>query len=42
MVVVNYEGLWKNYYTQQTADMVYYRMPRYFEMFGYDKNSWHE
>jgi hypothetical protein len=38
----NYEGLWKNYYTQQTADMVYYRMPRYFEIFGYDKNSWHE
>jgi hypothetical protein len=34
------ENSWKKFYTQQTADMVYYRMPRYFELFGYDKNSW--
>lgn len=34
------EFLWKKFYTQQTADMVYYRMSRYFELFGYEKNSW--
>jgi hypothetical protein len=34
------ENLWKEFYTQETADMVYYRMPRYFDLFGYDKNSW--
>lgn len=36
----NDENLWKKFYTQETADIVYYRMPRYFELFGYDKNSW--
>ena len=36
------EFRWKKFYTQQTADMVYYRMPRYFELFGYDKNSWQQ
>jgi hypothetical protein len=36
------EFSWKKFYTQQTADMVYYRMPRYFELFGYDKNSWQQ
>ena len=36
------EFLWKKFYTQQTADMIYYRMPTYFEMFHYDKNSWKE
>lgn len=34
------ENLWKEFYTQETADIIYYRMPRYFELFGYDKNSW--
>ena len=34
------ENLWKEFYTQETADMIYYRMPRYFDLFGYDKNSW--
>lgn len=34
------ENLWKKFYTQEIADIVYYRMPRYFELFGYDKNSW--
>ena len=34
------ENLWKEFYTQETADIVYYRMPRYFDLFGYDKNSW--
>jgi hypothetical protein len=32
--------LWKKFYTQEIADIVYYRMPRYFDLFGYDKNSW--
>jgi hypothetical protein len=34
------ESLWKKFYTKNTADLVYYRMPRYFDLFGYDKNSW--
>jgi len=34
------ETLWKKFYTQETADIVYYRMSRYFDLFGYDKNSW--
>jgi hypothetical protein len=34
------ETLWKKFYTQEIADIVYYRMPRYFDLFGYDKNSW--
>jgi hypothetical protein len=34
------EFLWKKFYTQEIADIVYYRMLRYFEMFGYDKDSW--
>jgi len=34
------ETLWKKFYTQETADIVYYRMARYFDLFGYDKNSW--
>lgn len=34
------ENLWRNFYTQEIADIIYYRMPRYFELFGYDKNSW--
>lgn len=33
-------NLWKNFYNQEIADIIYYRMPRYFEIFGYDKNSW--
>jgi hypothetical protein len=34
------ENLWKKFYTQNTADLVYYRTSKYFELFGYDKNSW--
>jgi hypothetical protein len=34
------DSLWRKFYTQETADIIYYRMPRYFELFGYDKNSW--
>jgi hypothetical protein len=34
------ETLWKKFYTQEIADIVYYRMARYFDLFGYDKNSW--
>lgn len=34
------ENLWRKFYTQEVADLIYYRMPRYFELFGYDKNSW--
>jgi hypothetical protein len=34
------ETLWKKFYTQEIADIIYYRMPRYFDLFGYDKNSW--
>lgn len=34
------ESLWKYFYTQETADLIYYRMPKYFDLFGYDKNSW--
>jgi hypothetical protein len=34
------ENLWRKFYTQEIADIIYYRMPRYFELFGYDKNSW--
>lgn len=36
----NDENLWRKFYTQEIADIIYYRMPRYFELFGYDKNSW--
>lgn len=34
------ENLWRKFYNQEIADIVYYRMPRYFEIFGYEKNSW--
>jgi hypothetical protein len=34
------DNLWRKFYTQEIADIIYYRMPRYFELFGYDKNSW--
>jgi hypothetical protein len=34
------ENLWRKFYTQEIADIIYYRMPRYFELFGYNKNSW--
>ena len=34
------DSLWRKFYTQEIADIIYYRMPRYFELFGYDKNSW--
>jgi len=31
---------WKKYYDQSLADLVYYNHPDWFELFGYDKNSW--
>lgn len=31
---------WKNFYDQNIADMVYYNSSCYFDLFGYDKNSW--
>lgn len=31
---------WRDYYTQEIADMVYYGYVRYFDIVGYDKNSW--
>jgi hypothetical protein len=34
------ENLWRKFYTQEIADIIYYRMPRYFELFEYEKNSW--
>lgn len=34
------ETLWRKFYTQEIADIIYYRMPNYFELFGYDKDSW--
>ena len=31
---------WKKYYDQSLADLVYYNHPDWFELFGYDKDSW--
>lgn len=31
---------WKDFYDQNTADLVYYNSSSYFELFKYDKNSW--
>lgn len=31
---------WRDFYTPQLADLVYYSSQNYFEFFGYDKNSW--
>ena len=31
---------WKKYYDQSLADLVYYNHPDWFELFGYDRNSW--
>lgn len=31
---------WREFYSKESADIVYYNMVRYFETFGYDKNSW--
>ena len=31
---------WKELYTPQTADLVYYNMSLIFDLCGYDKNSW--
>ena len=31
---------WKDFYDKKTADLVYYNTSHYFDMFGYDKNSW--
>lgn len=30
----------RDFYNQKNADMVYYLFSNYFNMFGYDKNSW--
>lgn len=31
---------WKDLMTKDSADFIYYNLANYFEMFGYDKNSW--
>lgn len=31
---------WRDYYNQEIADMVYHGSVRYFDVVGYDKNSW--
>jgi hypothetical protein len=31
---------WKDYFDKDIADLIYYNTIKYFEMFGYDKNSW--
>ena len=31
---------WKKYYDQSLADLVYYNYPDWFELFGYDRDSW--
>lgn len=31
---------WRDFYTPQLADLVYYSCQNYFDFFGYDKNSW--
>jgi hypothetical protein len=30
----------RNYYDEMTADLVYYNFSNYFDLLGYDKNSW--
>ena len=34
----NYD--WRDFYDQNIADLVYYNSSDYFDLFGYDKNSW--
>lgn len=31
---------WRDFYDKSLADLVYYGTQSYFELFGYDKNSW--
>lgn len=31
---------WRDFYTKNLADMVYYSCQNYFEIFGYEKDSW--
>jgi len=31
---------WRDFYSKGVADIVYYYFVNYFEIFGYDKNSW--
>ena len=31
---------WKNFYNQSIADLVFYSIQKYFDLLGYDKNSW--
>ena len=31
---------WRDFYTQETADLVYENLKEQFEMFGYDRDSW--
>lgn len=31
---------WKKFYSKDLADLVYYNLVEYFDMFEYDKNSW--
>jgi hypothetical protein len=35
-----FEVDWKDYYNQSMADLVFYNTQNYFEILGYDKNSW--
>jgi hypothetical protein len=30
----------RDYYDEMTADLVYYNFSKYFDLLGYDKNSW--
>lgn len=34
------EKIYKDFYNQSIADLVYYSCQEYFKFFGYDKNSW--
>lgn len=34
------ENDWRDYYNQSKADLVFYNTQNYFEILGYDKNSW--
>lgn len=31
---------WRDYYNQDLADLVYYNLSKYFDLLGYDKDSW--
>lgn len=31
---------WRDFFTKEIADLIYYNTQEYFKFFGYDKNSW--